>query len=118
MSDSERRDRVLAGACIECGGHLSAGCPHCNGTGLEPKRERWFYMSFADPSLPKGSQFLGGCYVHADTLQDAIVLTHTLGINPGGEVRVDEVPSDALEENVPAKDRHRLLTREEIEAAE
>lgn len=75
----------------------------------------WFYMSFADSSLPTGTQFLGGCYVEADSLPEALTWTHAEGVNPGGEVQVHELPADAVEENVPVADRFRLLTRAEIE---
>jgi hypothetical protein len=75
----------------------------------------WFYMSFADASLPEGQQFLGGCYVEADTLAAAITWTHVEGINPGGEIQCVEVPAEGLEANVPPGNRFRLLAREEIE---
>ena len=116
MTDTDRRDRIITGACIECGGELSAGCAHCEGTGREPHLERWFFMSFADGSLPAGTQFLGGCFVQAGSLPAAITLSHALGINPGGEVRVMELPEDAVEDHVPERDRYRLLSRQEIEA--
>jgi hypothetical protein len=78
----------------------------------------WFYMSFADPKLPKGTQFLGGCYVQAGSLSDAVTRSHILGINPGGEIKIWELPGpmiDELDEHVPEQDRHRLLSRTEIE---
>jgi hypothetical protein len=72
-------------------------------------------MSFADPELPTGTQFLGGCYVQADSLHDVVTCSHKLGINPGGEIVIDEVPQDLIEEHVAEYDRHRLLSRAEIE---
>lgn len=80
---------------------------------------RWFYMSFADPELPEGTQFLGGAYVEAYTLEDAIAASHLLGINPGGEIQMAEIAQDYVkyfEQKVPEADRNRLLTREEIES--
>jgi hypothetical protein len=78
----------------------------------------WFYMSFADPKLPTGTQFLGGCYVQADSLSDAVTRSHVLGINPGGEIKIWELPwamIDDLDKHIPEQDRHRLLSRAEIE---
>lgn len=77
----------------------------------------WFYMSFADASLPEGEQFLGGCYVEADSFPEALTWTHTEGINPGGEIQVYELTAKDVDANVPAADRFRLLTRQELEAA-
>ncbi len=107
----------------------------------------WFYISFADGSLPTGSQFLGGCYVRAveddpeleakamlfaaerrgdgTTLDDgdlqvalALAAATRLGINPGGEAQVlGPLPDEQMDEVVPPEDRERLLTREEIEGA-
>lgn len=105
----------------------------------------WFYLSFADGSLPKGQQFLGGCYVkvpedpatllladlkarelrgsldepverEAVLLAAAISESQRLGINPGGEVQsIGPIPEQVMDENVPTHLRERLLTREELE---
>lgn len=72
----------------------------------------WWYMSFTDPDLPKGTQFLGACYVDGPTLPAALTRSHDLGINPGGEVAFVEVPSDV---EIPENLRLRLLSREEAE---
>lgn len=80
--------------------------------------EPWFFISFADASLPEGSQFLGGCYVQAASLRDAITKTHALGINPGGSGQAVEIAPEQLrtfEEHVLPEQRNRLLTRDEIE---
>lgn len=74
----------------------------------------WFYLSFADPDLPKGSQFLGACYVEADSEVQAVRTAHARGCNPGGEVLIGEVPTVYLEEHVLPEDRYRLLTRDEL----
>lgn len=76
----------------------------------------WFYMSFADANLPKGEQFLGGCYVEADSFPEALTWTHIEGVNPSGEIQFYELPDEAVEAHVPTGDRFRLLTRAEIEA--
>ena len=78
--------------------------------------DSWFYMSFADASLPEGQQFLGGIYVRGATLPEALTRSHLLGINPGGEVKtIGPLPSQVMDENVPEADRERLLSREEVE---
>jgi hypothetical protein len=83
---------------------------------MDPKGdEPWFYLSFADGDLPDGQQFLGGAYVQAFNEGAAVGRSHKLGINPGGEVRIlGPLPAEQLDANVPAADRERLLTREEL----
>lgn len=78
--------------------------------------ESWFYLSFADGDLPTGQQFLGGAYIQGINQGAAVSRAHKLGINPGGEVQiVGPLTPNAMAENVPAEDRERLLTREELE---
>lgn len=72
----------------------------------------WFYISFADDD-----GFLGGLYIDGDDLAGAVVHSHFLNENPGGEMLTFELPEGDLEANVPARDRRRLLTLEEIEDA-
>jgi len=48
----------------------------------------FYWLSFADGSLPEGSQFLGACIVRAISDLDAVCVAHRLGINPGGEVQI------------------------------
>lgn len=81
-------------------------------TGPEP----WWYFSFVDAKLPKGTQFLGACIVQAKTFTEALDKTWILGINPGGEAAFIEVPEEALK-NLPGWDmRYKLLSREEAES--
>lgn len=61
-----------------------------------------YWFSFADSALPKGQQFLGACMLEVQTLPDdkdtvraAVNKSHSLGINPGGEIQVVELPVDA-----------------------
>lgn len=49
---------------------------------------RRYWMSFADPRKPQGEQFLGVCIVNADDCTSAVMVTHALGINPGGAVKI------------------------------
>lgn len=75
----------------------------------------WFYLSFADPGRPKGTQFLGGAYVEAESLAEAVTRSHTLGINPGGEIKgIGPLPPEAVQEHVLPEDRNRLLTLAEL----
>lgn len=76
----------------------------------EPKR--LFYMSFADSDGDEG--FLGGIIMETHGITLAMIETHALGINPGGEMASWELPEDMQ----PGPEyRNRLLTRDEIESA-
>lgn len=78
--------------------------------------DTWWYISFADPDLPTGTQFLGACYVQAMSLPDAITVSHERGCNPGGQAAVlGPLPTEEMG-NVPDDHRNRLLSRSEIEA--
>lgn len=80
----------------------------------ENPRPKLWYISFADGSLPKGTQFLGACVVEAVDLLDAIQEAHRRGCNPGGEAQVMECPPEAPP--VPEEFKNRLLNREAIDA--
>lgn len=72
-----------------------------------------FYMSFADPERPAGTQWLGACVVEADTFIDAVAHARKVGCNPGGEVMGGEVP----EERRPSPEFFdRLLTLDDVKA--
>lgn len=73
----------------------------------------WFWLSFADARLPKGSQFLGVVVIAADTFLEAVVLTHALGLNPGGEVEGFPITRGLVPH---PRWLDRLLNREEAEA--
>ena len=79
-----------------------------------------YYMSFADPSKPKGQRWLGGCFIEcympidATDTTIAVWTSHTArqyGCNPGGEAYT----FDASDMHVPASHMYRLLTRAELE---
>jgi len=74
--------------------------------------ERWWWLSFADPYLPTGTQFLGVSLVKASGFATATTYAHLLGINPGGEIQGHEIPDGFY---VDKKYQHRLLTRKEAE---
>lgn len=73
---------------------------------------RWQWLSFADPDLPPGTQFLGVAIVEARDVIDAALEAHRLRINPGGEVLCAELPGIP-----PERWQNVLLGREEAEAA-
>jgi len=69
--------------------------------------KQWWWLSFADDD--KGG-FLGAVTVRATCFLDAINVAHLLGINPGGQVRGQDIPDDMT---VPEWARNKLLTKEE-----
>jgi hypothetical protein len=74
----------------------------------------WWWLSFADAGLPKGSQFLGCCIVEGYGIITAVQRAHELGIDPGGGVMGIDIPNDLLHQ-FPESYRDRLLTRQETE---
>ncbi len=79
---------------------------------------KFYWLSFCDPDLPKGTQFLGAVFTQANDFIAAVRKSHALGINPGGEVQGHEAGPrfkmhPSLETYVD-----RVLTREECEAFE
>lgn len=71
----------------------------------------WWWLSFADPDLPDGRQFLGVVIMNGDTVMEAITEAHVLGVNPGGECSFAQIP----EEHVPPLQyRRRLLNYAEL----
>lgn len=53
-----------------------------------------YWLSFCDPKLPKGSQFLGVAIVSASTMPDAIIKSWADATNPGGEVQGVKLPEE------------------------
>jgi hypothetical protein len=77
--------------------------------GLE---EVTLWMSFADPGRPVGQRFLGVIIIDAPGLATATTMTHTMGINPGGEIQSMEIPEDL---EIKPFWKNRLLTKAECE---
>ncbi len=75
---------------------------------------KWHWLSFADSALPKGTQFLGAVLVKAPDFITAVMQTHALGLNPGGEVQ--GIEGDNLSDEMLEPWANRLLTRTECEA--
>jgi hypothetical protein len=71
-----------------------------------------WWMSFCDPTKPKGQQFLGVCIVEAKGFVHAHQKLWTLDINPGGEIQAMQVVG------VPTEYHNKLLSRAELEAAD
>jgi hypothetical protein len=74
-----------------------------------PGNPLW-WLSFCDPDLPEGSQFLGAAIVQAPTLAAAITRSHVAGCNPGGEV---QVAGPLAVDSIGPEWRDRLLTKDE-----
>lgn len=69
--------------------------------------KRLFYLSYASET-----EFLGAIIIETRGMTTAMMETHALGINPGGECMGIEIPP----ENYPPKECwNRLLSREEVE---
>ncbi len=68
-----------------------------------------WYLSFAEPG-----KFLGAAFVEARGHTQALQQSHRLGINPGGEVELIQVPSHAVGE-LPPNYKNRLLSKAELE---
>lgn len=60
---------------------------------MTQRRPSW-WLSFSDPNLPEGEQFLGACIITAPDFGTAVKLAHLLESNPGGEVLGSEIPAD------------------------
>lgn len=72
-----------------------------------------YWLSFADPRKPRGSQHLGCVIAEAENEMDAITKCHQRNCNPGGEVRVYSLKgAEHVYVDAP---RFRLLTKEELE---
>ena len=76
--------------------------------------QRWWWLSFADPELPEGSQFLGVAIVKATELVTATLVAHMHGCNPGGQVLGQTIPNHLPEP--PPGMTYRLLTKAEAES--
>lgn len=79
---------------------------------LEPEPGLW-WLSFADPDLPTGTQFLGALVIEAPGYMAALTMASMAGLNPGGEVQgMGPIPVSAI----APKWRGRLLSRADVDA--
>lgn len=74
-----------------------------------------WWLSFCDPTMPKGSKFLGAIALEVPAGIDPIRHAWNMNLNPGGEVMFGEVPADQ-HKLFPDSVRNRLLSRQEAEA--
>jgi hypothetical protein len=69
-----------------------------------------FWLTFTDPDATADKRFLGVAIFDIDesrreaTVPEIVRKAHRLGINPGGEVLVQEVPS------IPDEHKNKLIT--------
>lgn len=75
----------------------------------------WYWLSYCDPSKPRGKQFLGVAVVRAHGVVTAAQRAWKLKINPGGEMVCYDLP-DGMIETIPENLRERLLTKAEAES--
>lgn len=64
-----------------------------------------WYLSFADPQLPRGHQFLGVSVIEACSAVSAYEKSVLLKLNPGGEVKMASIPFENETEFEPYKDQ-------------
>lgn len=69
-----------------------------------------FWLSFADGTLPTGTQFLGVVIIRDSDFVEAVKSAHRRGINPGGEVKCTEI----TDIDIPPEYMNRLLSRESL----
>lgn len=69
-----------------------------------------WWLSFADPTKPEGSQFLGVAIVEALGPAHAMKKTKDIGINPGGEVAFYGLPLAPEYKEHYAKHMNKLLS--------
>lgn len=79
-------------------------------------KEKCLWMSFCDPNKPKRKQFLGVIIIKTLGFTHAVIKTHRLGINPGGEIQLFELSEDA-QKDIKSEDFNRLLSKTELEEA-
>lgn len=75
-----------------------------------------WWLSFADGGLPSGRQFLGVAIIEAPSHGAAVMESHRLGCNPGGEIQVIALEPSS-HPAVLALPRGRLLSRDDLKAA-
>jgi hypothetical protein len=76
----------------------------------EVRLSGWWAISFADPGRPEGEQFLGLVVVPGPSFESAILRSHIMGVNPGGEAAGIAI----LDGRLPTESwRNRLLSKAE-----
>lgn len=76
----------------------------------------WYWLSFCNPDLPAGSQFLGAVAIEVAEGNDPVSTAWDKGLNPGGEVAiVGPLSEELVFAHVPPDKRNCLLSRAEAE---
>jgi hypothetical protein len=80
----------------------------------------FYYLSFCDPKLPKGTQFLGATVIEADSIEMVAPMAHLLGRNPGGEIAIVTLPFSSRDESPESGRKYfdRFVPRDEVLAEE
>jgi hypothetical protein len=78
----------------------------------------YWWMSFCEPSKPRGTKFLGALIIKAENEIDLITRSWLLKLNPGGEIKFFKIPEKYVSRIPPEWVETRLITREECEALE
>ncbi len=103
MSQERPRDEATTAA-LQLAAHVRS---------LDEAGPLW-WLSFCDPSRPKGQQLLGVSIVQATDSAAAVAKAHRLGCNPGGEVALWSLPIGAA--FIPAEMIGRLVPPAEVPA--
>ena len=82
---------------------------------MQRKEDSWWWLSFAEPFLEKGSQFLGVLIISVPAGSDPVTESHMRKLNPGGQVAMQEIPLSEIG-HVPEGMRNKLLSRSEAES--
>lgn len=76
-------------------------------------KEVCIWMSFCDTNKPKADQFLGVIIVKSLGLAHAVGITHSMGVNPGGEMQACEIDSN----NIKPEHYNCLLSEDDLKKA-
>lgn len=78
----------------------------------------YYWLSFCDADRDEGEQFLGGCLIDAEDVDDAIKKAHRRGCNPGGEVACLQVSVEYEKNLAKFKVNHLYSKRELVDMKE
>jgi hypothetical protein len=74
----------------------------------------YWWLSFADPDRPEGQQFLGCVITEAVDFLSAVIKSHRLSINPGGEVQAVVLPKNLYSKYAEENYVDRLIVAPEV----
>jgi hypothetical protein len=73
----------------------------------------YYWLSFCDPELPEGQQFIGGCLIEAEDVNDAVKKSWRRKCNPGGEIAIVEITAK-YESNIGKFKLNHLYSQQEV----